>query len=205
MEPGKDQVFIKVSLCSGGNKAGDGSGASRKSEEDKSPSWGLRVQDGGLGGCFGIYFWSCRAQVRAREAKRQQGRDLEGLGLAQEQLGMSPAWPDLSQVVANLGPSWRFRRPFLRSIFALVGRTWGCGSCCPGCCRGACQHTRFDAASSSTAHCTMCSSTNGCAVDVKAPRGWRLSRTAVASNPSPNPNPNPNPRRREDGGSRGRR
>ena len=44
------------------------------------------VQVGGVGDSFGMYFGSCRTQVGDWEAKRPQGRSLEGLGLAQGRL-----------------------------------------------------------------------------------------------------------------------
>ena len=56
MEPWKGYVFIQFSLCSGGNKAGDGSGSSRKSKEEEGCK---------LGGFFGVY----RVQIGGLEFK----------------------------------------------------------------------------------------------------------------------------------------
>ena len=43
MEPWKSHAFIKFSMCSGGNKAGDGSGTTRKSEEEEGSKLGDHV------------------------------------------------------------------------------------------------------------------------------------------------------------------
>ena len=58
------------------------------------------------------------------EAKRPQGRGLEGLGLAQGRLG-TQKWiqhePNLSQVGANLGPTWAK----LEATWSQLGPKWG--------------------------------------------------------------------------------
>ena len=105
----------------------------------KGPSWGFRVQDGGLGGfsgigfklglrvqvrgfggLFGMYFGSCRAPVGVWEAQR----DLEGLGFAQGRLG-TQKWAqhglNLSQVGANLVPRWNQLEPTWSQLGPMLG------------------------------------------------------------------------------------
>ena len=74
------------------------------------------VQVGGCGGLswrfgslFGVYVGPCRAQMKVWEVQRPQGRGLEGLGLAQGQLG-NRIWvqhgPNLRPAWAQLEPTW---------------------------------------------------------------------------------------------------
>ena len=58
---------------------------------------------------FGIYVGSCKAQMEVWEVQKPQGKNLERLGLAQEQPGtriLVPHGPNLHQVGTNLGPAW---------------------------------------------------------------------------------------------------
>ena len=90
---GRDIFFVKFSLCSGGDKAGDGSGTSRKSEEEEGSKLGVLESKMDVWLALLRFILFLRAQVRAREGKRQQGRDLEG-----------QRRPNLSQVETTLGP-----------------------------------------------------------------------------------------------------
>ena len=61
------------------------------------------------------------------EAKRPQGRGLEGLGLAQGRLG-TQKWtqhePSLSQVGANLGPTWTQLETTWSQLGPKLGPDW---------------------------------------------------------------------------------
>ena len=61
------------------------------------------------------------------EAKRPQGRGLEGLELAQGRLG-TQKWtqhePNLSQVGPNLGPTWAQLEPTWSQLGPKLGPDW---------------------------------------------------------------------------------
>ena len=64
-------------------------------------------QVGGLGGPFGMYFGSCRAQVGIWEAKRQQGSVWKGSVWLRAARGpqMGPSWAQLEPSWSQLGPN----------------------------------------------------------------------------------------------------
>ena len=71
---------------------------------------------------LGVYFGSCRTQVGVWEAKRQEGRGLEGLGL--ETCKWTQHGSNLSQVGANLGPTWAQDEPTWSQLGPKMGTDW---------------------------------------------------------------------------------
>ena len=86
--------------------------------------WSFRVKVGGVLEAWEALLESILGLVVVWEAKRHQGRSLEGLGLAHRQLG-TRKWvqhgPNLSQVGANLGPAWAQLEPTWNQLGSMLG------------------------------------------------------------------------------------